>query len=108
MSPGLTITIDIQGLAESLADVQRLRGALNDRRGLHAHLAAFGENKLQKYVASIKSHKTANRLGAKPTEHLAHTALGISSESDENQLRILIPRKTRLRAAFGALPLCHS
>lgn len=97
----LTITLDTEGLAESAEAVQRLRNALTNRSQLHAHLAVFAKENLREDISSIQSHNTANRLGARPTEHLAKTARKIEAQSNAEEAVILIPRASRLRAAFG-------
>ena len=97
----LKIKADITGLAESAEAVQRLRGALADRRQLHAHLAVYGKEKLRSDISGIQSHSTANRLGASPTQHLAKSARKIEGQSDDKEAVLLLPRASRLRAAFG-------
>lgn len=98
----LEIRVDTEGLADTAEAVQRLRGALTQRAPLHAHLANYAKNKLRTDISSIQSHATANRLGAKPSEHLADAARKIEGQSDEAGAAVLLPRKSRLRAAFGA------
>jgi hypothetical protein len=97
----LKVSADIDGLAETSEGVQRLRNAIADRRQIHAHLAVYGKEKLREDIKGIQSHSTANRLGAAPTEHLAKQARKIEAQSDEAEAVILLPRASRLRAAFG-------
>ena len=101
----LTIKADITGLAESAEAVQRLRGALEDRRQIHAHLAGYGKEKLRTDISALPSHSTANRLGASPTQHLAKSARKIEGQSDDKEAVLLLPRASRLRAAFGSYTL---
>jgi hypothetical protein len=97
----LKVTANIDGLAETAEAVQRLRHAVADRRQIHARLALFGKEKLRVDIAGIQSHRTANRLGASPTEHLAKQARKIEAQSDATEAVILLPRAGRLRAAYG-------
>ena len=100
----LTVTIDIGGgMKEALADLQ---GGLQDKAGLNARIAGESEKWIKgPGVAgriSAEQHRTAERLGANPTGHLADAYQAIESQSDEASARLLIPSGSRLRAAFGA------
>jgi hypothetical protein len=91
------LTVDgVTGLAEFAASLQ-------DPSGLHARMAGEGEKfvKARGAETAAGEHRTANRLGANPTGHLAEAYEGIEGVSDESSARLLIPGATRLRAAFG-------
>jgi hypothetical protein len=100
----ITITIDTTGIASALGNTSRLRAALSDSRGLHAVMAEGAERfvKARGAVIAGREHATANRLGARPTKHLAKAYDAIESTSDAVGAKLLVPRASRLRAAFGA------
>lgn len=102
MSVTLNIRVDTEGLADSAEAVQRLRNAVADRAALHAHLGDYAKEKLRADISGIQSHTTANRLGAKPSEHLAAAARKIEAQSNAERADVLLPRNSRLRAAFGS------
>ncbi len=96
------IEIDIKGDA---AVVQRIRAGLVNRRPLHARLAVTTEKFTKDYVAALhdrpQEHRTANRLGAKPTGEFIRASRLIGSASDDAGVTLRFPRASRLRAAFG-------
>ncbi len=97
----LLVTLDIrEDLAESLADLQR---DLLDKTGLNARIAGDAEKfiKARGRETSTTEHRTANKLGATPTGHLADAYEAIESHSDADSATLLIPPASRLRAAFG-------
>lgn len=94
------ISIAITATGEA-AGLQRLRRALSRRSQLHARIAVDVLETVTTYVADLPFHKTATRLGAKPTNHLENVASRIESASDDKKAVIKIPRASRLRAAFG-------
>ena len=94
----IAITITATGQA---AGLQRLRRSIARRKQLHARIAVDVLELTQTYVAGIPDHKTANRLGATPTNHLEKVANQIEAASSETSSTIKIPRASRLRAAFG-------
>jgi hypothetical protein len=93
--------IRIQVAVEGTDVLRRLAGGLSNRAPLHARIAVTTRNFVQDHVRGLDQHRTANRLGAQPTGHLATAAKGIESESDERAATLKIPRASRLRAAFG-------
>ena len=97
----MRVEIDSASLLGSFERTQRLRNALRNRGPLNARLAAFGSRKLQDDLAATQQHRTANRLGARPTNHLQRVATQIRGISDDASATILLPRASRLRAAFG-------
>lgn len=96
----LDIQIDTTRTKDAIAQVARVRSALTDRRGLHAEIAGEGERLTRSYLRGLSRHKTAERLGAEPTQHLAAAARGVESESDGIAARVLIPRSSGLYRAF--------
>jgi hypothetical protein len=93
--------IDTSGLADTMAQVQRLRLGLRDRRHLHANLAREAAERTRKHLRDDPTHASANRLGATPTGHRAKAASSIESDSDAEAAIIRIPRWTGLARAFG-------
>lgn len=85
----------------STATLQRLIRGLKDKSGLNARVAVDVLALTQTYVAGIPDHKTANRLGAAPTNHLEKVSTQIESDSNKDQATIKIPKASRLAAAFG-------
>ena len=94
------IQIEVRAVGSGAA-VRRLVERLEDRRGMHSRIAVEAEKFTKKFVSALPDHATAQRLGAKPTGHLARAARGIESDATEQTARVRVPRASRLRAAFG-------
>jgi hypothetical protein len=96
----LAVSVEVRGLAETVA---RLRRALRpgERRPLHQAMADDAGMLARRHVSRLNQHATAQRLGARPTRHLARVARGIEAAADESAGILLIPAASRLRAAFG-------
>lgn len=88
-------------------DLSALDGQLRDASGLHARIAGDAENfiKARGRQTSATEHRSANRLGATPTGHLADAYEAIEGVSDASAASLLVPRASRLRAAFGSYVL---
>lgn len=101
----LYVEIDITGLDST--GLGELTAALQDREPMHQRMAADVGGFVQAHgrEKSKTEHRTANILGAKPTGHLERAYAGIEDESDASGMRLLIPRDSRLRAAFGSYTL---
>ncbi len=99
--------INVKISSEDDGSLTRLSAAMSDRRALHKRI----ETEVLRFVREFGSkksqteHRTANALGAKPTNHLTRAYAGIESTSDEQSAQLLIPRASRLRAAFGSYKL---
>lgn len=99
--------IDVKITAEDDFSLTRLTAAMTNRAALHKRIETdvllfvreFGSKKSQ------TEHRTANALGAKPTGHLTRAYAGIESASDDQAAQLLVPRASRLRAAFGSYVL---
>lgn len=93
------IEVDLGGL-----DLAGFAASLQDRGILHARLAGDAEIFLREVAPSIvgRNHRTADRLGARRTGHLEDAFQAIEGVSSEQDARLLIPRASRLRAAFGS------
>jgi hypothetical protein len=94
----ISIQITATGAA---AGLQRLSRSIARRKQLHARIAVDVLENVQTYVAGIPDHKTANRLGATPTNHLEKVTNQIEAASNETSATIKVPKASRLRAAFG-------
>jgi hypothetical protein len=101
----MSLRVDITFEGED--QLAALTDALGDKAAMHGRIAKdalvfvreFGKKK------APGEHRTAGRLGARPTGHLERAYAGIESESDESQAALLVPRASRLRAAFGGYTL---
>ena len=101
----LKVEIRARGSAVGL---KRFRSGIGDTKGLtevHTRIARAVKTLVVDYVASDDSHTTAEKLGAKPTGHMAKNAKRIEAQGETYQAILRIPRKSRLRAAFGAFTL---
>lgn len=83
--------------------LQRLRTGLANRGSLHARMAGDAERfvKDRGAVTSRTEHRSAEKLGARPTNHLYKAYQAIESDSNADAAILRIPRASRLRAAFG-------
>lgn len=99
----INITIEYS----SANELAFLTEALANQPAMHERIARqsllfvknFGSQKAQ------TEHRTATNLGARPTRHLERAYAGIESQHDASSARLLVPRASRLRAAFGAYML---
>lgn len=95
-------------LSGSAAGLARFRRGVGDTAGLkevHARIARAAKDFTAAYVAADDSHATADKLGAKPTGHMAKASRRIEGEGEVYRAVLKIPRKTRLRAAFGGFQI---
>ncbi len=99
------VEIDVSDVDD--AGLGRITAALTNRAPLHAKIARDAEKFVKTFGAqkSQSEHRTASNLGARQTGHLSKAYAGIQSESDASAGRLLVPRASRLRAAFGAYEL---
>lgn len=95
----MTITIDVSGAADEA--LQGLRTRIADSGTLHAVVASTSEPFVKDFGARNQEHRSASRLGARPTGHLYKAYQDIEGQSDASSARLLVPRASRLRAAFG-------
>jgi hypothetical protein len=96
----ISITID---LGDTVKEVEALGERVRDTGEIHSAIAVATETALKKYGerTAPNEHKTATRLGARPTGHLSKAYRDIESQNDSTSARLLVPRASRLRAAFG-------
>jgi len=98
--PIFNMRIDARRLASTAEEVQRLRGALSNRKELHARLAIVATEETRDHVRSDPSHATATRLGARPTNFRARSAASITGIGTDDTAIVRIPRRTGLARAF--------
>lgn len=99
MSVSMEVTV-----TGSAAGLDRFRKGIESPAGmkrLHQRIAREARDFTRAFVAADASHATARKLGAKPTGHMAKTARRIEGEGETHRAVLKIPRKSRLRAAFG-------
>lgn len=105
---GVMIQVDIQGIEESLMDLQRLRNALAERGPMHAQMATDLKDFTREYLVADTRHATAAKLGATPTGHrekIGKSETIIEAHSDAQRARVLIPVNTGLGRAFHPIDL---
>lgn len=96
----ITFTVD---LGDTVKEIEALGMRLESKEDIHAAIAIVTEAAIKKHGRENvpNNHRTANRLGASPTGHLARAYREIESRNDASSASLLIPRASRLRAAFG-------
>lgn len=97
----LTIGVTISGVGEVEMALQAMRNALARRGPMHARMAVRGQQFTQDYLRKLNRHRSAQRLGASPTGHHNKAAAAVEAQHDENEARVVIPRRTGLGRAFG-------
>jgi len=97
----IAVQIDFSDLAS--ADLRAIGEELSKPAVLHAAIAGAAENWIKETgsVIAAGQHASATRLGAEPTGHLAKAYEQIESQSDDSGASLLVPRASRLAAAFG-------
>jgi len=98
----LTIKIDVTGSAPAKA--ARLRGILLDRTAMNERIGRDALLLVQRHGETVASvaHRSAESLGATPTGHLSQAYAAVQQTNDATSATLLVPRASRLRAAFGA------
>lgn len=97
----LRVTLDFADLASD--ELRAIANELQRPAGVNAAMAAGTEQWIKETGAVIASHEhdSADRLGANPTGHLGKAYEQIESQSSAAGAVLLVPRASRLRAAFG-------
>lgn len=96
----MSVGIDVRVTDGGLRNLRRgLSGS--ELKGLHGRIAKDLKTLVVNHVATDDSHVSANRLGARPTGHMEKAAKRIEAVGEDARAVIKIPRKSRLRAAFG-------
>lgn len=105
MSTDLQIQVTITGTEAVDRAVQALRNALADRRPLHAAMAGTAAEFTRRYLRGLNRHRTAQRLGAAPTNHYEAAAGAVTADATQEEAIIRIPRRTGLGRAFREITL---
>jgi hypothetical protein len=95
------VNIEVQGMTGPM--LARVSTGLRNRRALHTQIAGDAERYLKAtgFKKAQGQHRSAERLGANPTGHLAKAYANIESAGTDEQAELRIPRASRLRAAFS-------
>jgi hypothetical protein len=64
-----------------------------------------GQQFTQDYLLRLNRHRSAQRLGAKPSGHYERAAKSVEAQSNETEALVVIPRRTGLGRAFGDVVL---
>jgi len=97
----IQITIKLQEVPDDA--INDVVAGLQDFQTMNSQIAGDAEIFLKKWGERVAptQHKSAQRLGATPTGHLADAYQAIEVQSTREGAFILVPRASRLRAAFG-------
>jgi hypothetical protein len=93
--------LEVSGYGEE--ELSGLAKVLADKAGMHVMISADAERFMQDAAPGIaaQNHRTAERLGANPTNHLSEAYEGIEGDSNAEAAFLRVPGDSRLRAAFG-------
>lgn len=102
----LAATIDVSGEAQVRQMLAKLQGQLTDRTILHKSIAGYAETLTRQHLTVLAGtrHKTASRLGAQPSGHLARAAESVISEGTD-QAAVVSVVSPGLRRAFGPMTI---
>lgn len=102
----LATTIDVSGEAQVRQMLAKLQGQLTDRTILHKSIAGYAETLTRQHLKVLAGtrHKTANRLGAQPSGHLARAAESVTSDGTD-QAAVVSVVSPGLRRAFGPMTI---
>lgn len=98
---GTGVSIQVTGVDESIGTLREIHGSLHERGRLHAEIANTALAFTRAYLRGLNRHKTASRLGAKPTYHHERSAQSIQGEASSEAAILRIPRRTGLGRALG-------
>ena len=103
----MNLTVTLTGI--SMADLEAFSAEAGNGKALHARMAGDAEKWIKGPEVAGKisgeQHRSASRLGGTPTGHLADAYAGIENSSSDEAALLLVPRASRLRAAFGSYVL---
>lgn len=101
---GLHVSLDSATAARLLQDVRAAGANLSP---LHARIAGQAGNLTARHLRGIapSRHRTAERLGAKPTHHLPRASRRIETTSNSEWAEVRAPADTGLGRAFHDLNL---
>ena len=106
------LSVEVEGVGDAIRNVTRIFSR-DSLRGLNGHVGAYVTEKLKDFLdeMSVSRHKTADRLGARPTHYLEYasgrsgpgrqtTELG---KVDAKEINIVIRNTPGLKRAWGPL-----
>ena len=93
-----------EGFAE---DFRQLAEALGSTRDLNKVIATGAAQVTEDYLIALNSgrHPTAERLGARPTQHYAKSARALEYGFDDKEAYLELPAWTGLSRAFGPVDI---
>lgn len=108
------LTIEVKAAGKAIREITRVFSR-ESLRGLNGHVGVYVTEKLKDYLdeMSVSRHKTADRLGAKPTRYLEY-ASGRSGNGDQTtelgkvdakEINIVIRNTPGLKRAYGPLDI---
>ena len=98
--PEVILNIQVTGQDAVDRDLRCILSGLGDRSQLHAAIATEATEMTREYLQGLNRHRTANRLGAAPTNFRERNAISLQPACDEASASMLIPRNTGLGRAF--------
>lgn len=98
----MSLRITISNTDEATPVLNGLLRELKDRTGLHKYIGATAEGQTRQYLREIAktTHKTANKLKARPTGYLTKRAELVQGGGDANQATITVTGAI-FKRAFG-------
>lgn len=101
----MRIELNFEG--EFAADFRALARALGETRDLNRVIATVAAEVTQSYLLALNAgrHPTAERLGARPTQHYAKAARALEHGYDEKAAYLELPAWTGLGRAFGPVEI---
>lgn len=102
----VSVQINVSGDAKVIALLSRLRSDLTDRTVLHKSIGGFAELLTRDHLTTLAGtrHKTAQRLGAQPSGHLARAAESVASTATNDAATVSIT-SPGIRRAFGDITI---
>jgi len=98
----VSLQIDVSGDDQVIKLLSRLRSALTDRTALHKSIGGTAELLTRQHLTTLAKtrHATANKLGAKPSGHLARAAESVKGDGTNEAATVSIT-SPGMRRAFG-------
>ena len=99
------IQVQITGMDETAEVLQAIRSGLSNRRGLHTAMAVPAQEMTQEFLLKMNRHRSAERLGARPTKFRQKNAKLVEADADDSAAYVRIPRNTGLGRSFHDVDL---
>ena len=103
----LSFQIDVSGDDQVIKMLARLRTKLTDKTALHKSIGTWAESATRDHLIQEAQarHKTANRLGARPSGHLEPHGDVVNSKLSNADAAIVSINIPGIRRAFGDLTI---